>query len=246
MLRAMLEKSRLEERIELAELDLKRSTARMNGLLGKAPDTIVPAPAGLHAAAIGLTKAALYRSAHDTSPSIALAHIEVQKSTLALSRSKWSYAPDLDFSAGWMTRGNYPQGWSASVGISLPFYFWAKQRYMVKGANAELAAAQQNQDNTETTILASIDATYQEAQTTYALMTLYRNKIVPQAALTFSSAISSYTTGRVDFLTAMDALLMLIDYKQMLYKRTADYVQALAQLSTLSGVDLIKAERDGK
>jgi cobalt-zinc-cadmium efflux system outer membrane protein len=76
------------------------------------------------------------------------------------------------------------------------------------------------------------------------LIDLYSNKIVPEAALTFSSAISSYTTGRVDFLTVMDALLMLIDYKQMLYQRTADYYKALARLSVLSGVDLIKAGKE--
>ncbi len=241
LLRAMLERSRLEERIELISLDLKRSTARMNGLLGERPDTPIPDPAGLQVFSISYDKDALYSSAEETSPGISMAKIEVEKSELELSKSKWSYAPDLDIGGGIMLRSVYPPGWTASIGISLPLYFWAKQRYMVKAAGSGLTAAKQSEDNTEKSILAEIDATYKEAVTTYSLIDLYSNKIVPQAALTFSSAISSYTTGRVDFLSTMDALLMLIDYKQMLYQRTSEYYKALARLSVLSGVDLIRA-----
>ena len=241
LLRAMLERSRLEERIELIGFDLKRSTARMNGLLGKTPDTQVPDPEGLQAVTIGYGRDALYDSAEDTSPEISVAKIGVEKGKLELSKSKWSYAPDLDIGGGIMLRSTYPPGWTGQIGISLPLYFWTKQRYMVKAAGSGLAAAQQSEDNTEKSILAEIDASYKEAQTTYSLIDLYSNKIVPEAALTFSSAITSYTTGRVDFLTTMDALLLLIDYRQMLYQRTADYYKALARLSVLSGVDLIKA-----
>ncbi len=242
LLRAMLERSRLEERIELVGFELQRSTARMNGLLGKTPDTRIAEPEELQAVTIGYDRKSLYSSAEDTSPEISIAKIDVEKNKLELSRSKWSYAPDLDIGAGWMIRGAYPPGWTAQIGLSLPLYFWAKQRYMVRGAGAGLAAAEQNQDSTEKSTLADIDASYKEVQTTYSLIDLYRNKIVPEAALTFSSATSSYTTGRVDFLTTMDALLMLIDYRQMLYQRTADYYKALAKLSELSGVDLIKAQ----
>jgi outer membrane protein TolC len=244
LLRAMLERSRLEERIELAGFELQRSIARMNGLLGKAPDMQIPAPSELKPFVIGYNKEALYNSAEDTSPEISIAKVNVEKSRLELSKSKWSYAPDLDIGAGIMLRGAYPPGWEGQIGISLPLYFWTKQRYMVKAAGASLTAAQQSENETEKSTLAQIDATYQEARTTYSLIDLYSNKIVPEAALTFSSAISSYTTGRVDFLTVMDALLMLIDYKQMLYQRTADYYKALARLSVLSGVDLIKAGKE--
>ncbi len=244
MLRAMLERSRLDERIELIDLELNRSTARMNGLLGKTPDTQLPKPETLEPFAIGYGREALYNSAGNNSPEISIAKIDVEQGKLELSKSKWSYAPDLDIGGGIMTRGSYPPGWTAQIGISLPLYFWAKQRYMVKGADAELIAAQRGENNTEKSTLAEIDAAYQEAQTTYSLINLYSNKIVPEAALTFSSAISSYTTGRVDFLTTMDALLMLIDYKQLLYKRTAEYYKALARLSALSGVDMIKAGKE--
>ncbi len=242
LLRAILERSRLEERIDIIGFELKRSTARMNGLLAKTPDTLLPGPAGMQAAGIGYDKDSLYGSAESTSPAIAMANSRVEENKLELSRSKWSYAPDLEFGAGLMTRGSYPPGWTGSIGISLPLYFWTKQRYMVKGAGAGLDAAKQNQNNTEKTTLAEIDASYKEAQTEYSLINLYKNEIVPQAALTFSSAISSYITGRVDFVTTMDALLILIDYRQMLYQRTADYFKALARLSVLSGVDLIKAD----
>jgi outer membrane protein TolC len=244
LLRAMLERSRLEERIDLIGLELKRSTARMNGLLGKTPDMQIPEPEALTPFAIEYGKETLYSSAEDTSPEISIAKIDVEKNKLELSRSKWSYAPDLDIGAGWMIRGAYPPGWTAQIGLSLPLYFWTKQRYMVRAAGSGLTAAQQEEDNTEKSTLAEIDATYQEVQTTYSLINLYSNKIVPEAALTFSSAISSYTTGRVDFLTTMDALLMLIDYKQMLYQRTAEYYKALAELSVLSGVDLIKTGKE--
>lgn len=243
LLRAMLEQSRLGERIELIKFELQSSTARMNGLLGKTPDMQIPEPEELQAVDMGYDRDALYSSAEDTSPEISIAKIGVEKSRLELSRSKWSYAPDLDIGAGWMTRGYYPPGWTANVGITLPLYFWTKQIYMVKGAEAGLTAAEQSHDNTEKSTLAEIDASYKEAQTTHSLIDLYSNKIVPQAALTFSSAISSYATGRIDFLSTMDALLMLIDYKQMLYQRTADYYKALARLSVLSGVDLIKTNR---
>ncbi len=243
LLSAMLERSRLRERIELAGFELQRARARMNSLLGRTPDGQFPRPGALEPVPQPYDKKQLYRSAESASPEITIAKIGVEKSRLELSQSKWSYAPDLDIGAGIMLRGVYPPGWEGQIGISLPLYFWTKQQYRVKAAHAGLTAAQLGEDNREKTVLAQIDAAYQEVRTTGELINLYNSEIIPQAALTFSSAISSYTTGRVDFLTAMDALLMLIDYKQMLYKRTADYYKALARLSTLSGVDLIKAER---
>lgn len=244
LLRAMLERSRLEERIQLANFELHRSVAHMNSLLGRTPDIQIPSPRALKPLIVGYDREALYNAAKDSSPEIAIAKVNLEKSKLELSRSKWSYAPDLDIGAGIMLRGVYPPGWEGQIGISLPLYFWTKQKYMVRGAYAGLTAAEHAKDNTEKSVLAEIDASYKEVQTTYSLINLYSNDIVPEAALTFTSAISSYTTGRVDFLTMMDALLMLIDYKQMLYQRIADYYKALAKLSVLSGVDLIKAGKE--
>lgn len=247
LLRSILERSRLEERIELIRLDIKRSVLRMDALLGRTAgvgqtgETVLPEPALPSPVPIGYDRQALNDTAEDSSPAISMAKIDVEKNKLALSESKWSYAPDLDIGGGIMTRGAYPPGWTGQIGISLPLYFWTKQRYMVKEAGSSLSSSKSLLDNTQNTTHAEISAVYDEAQTTYSLISLYREKIVPEAGLTFSSAISSYTTGRVDFLSSMDSLLILIDYRQMLYQRTSDYYKALARLSVLSGVDLIKA-----
>ena len=68
LLRAMLERSRREERTELAGFELQRSRARMNGLLGRLPDMRIPEPAELKPSVIGYDREALYNSAEDTSP----------------------------------------------------------------------------------------------------------------------------------------------------------------------------------
>jgi len=65
-----------------------------------------------------------------------------------------------------------------------------------------------------------------------------RNRLLPQAELTFKSALTGYETGKVDFATLLDAQRQIRNAKLALLRAQASQQQRLADIERLLGDDL--------
>jgi cobalt-zinc-cadmium efflux system outer membrane protein len=75
-----------------------------------------------------------------------------------------------------------------------------------------------------------------EASRTTELLT--RDRLLPQAELTFKSALSAYETGKVDFATVLDALRQIRNAKLSILRTQANQQMRLADIERLLGEDL--------
>ena len=67
---------------------------------------------------------------------------------------------------------------------------------------------------------------------------LYREGLLSQAELSFRSAMAAYQTGRVEFVTLLEAQRALREARMGYYKATVGYMQNLADLERVIGKDL--------
>jgi outer membrane protein TolC len=69
-------------------------------------------------------------------------------------------------------------------------------------------------------------------------LVLYREGLLSQAELSFRSAMAAYQTGRVEFVSLLEAQRALREARMGYYKATVGYMQNLADLERVIGRDL--------
>ncbi|MFC2135196.1 TolC family protein [Bacteroidota bacterium] len=127
---------------------------------------------------------------------------------------------------------------SVVAGISLPLNYGGKVTAKVEEAvsmkefySSQYDAAVQLLNANFGTIIAELISLHQR----YLLITEGK---IQQAEQNYSSALSGYQVGNVDFLNVTDALKILFDVETELYSIKAKYAQTLAQLEFLTGSEL--------
>lgn len=125
------------------------------------------------------------------------------ENTLALQRRQ--RLPDITVGFGLMQQGNRLDGYELMFEVEIPFQRRAlseREREARLRRDAALARADQ--------ALIELEAGFGEAwarwSSAQARQRLYRDTLLPQTEANFSSALSSYRLGKVDFATLLEAL----------------------------------------
>ena len=114
----------------------------------------------------------------------------------------------------------------------------SSRRALEREADAMLAAARSRQEATANQVLAELAenlAGIEAAQRTEALA---RSSLLPQAELTFSSALASYENGKLDFATLLEAQRQIRQAKQSQLKAQLEAQMRLAEVEKLLGEEL--------
>ncbi len=235
VLRAQAERTRLlqqarrdetAERIALAELRrlLLRGPDEPVTLSGRLADTVPVAP----------DAAAERVRAEEESPELALVRRAAARETLAIDLARRDRSPDLVASAGYMNRGSLPLMWAVGLGVSVPLFSSRKQEPRVREAEARLASAKAAESDLRTRLLgrteerlALLDQLAEEAR-------LDRESLLVQDRLAVESALASYGTGTVPFVTVLEAIGTEFSDRRAALARLAGFQAARADLLELS------------
>ena len=109
---------------------------------------------------------------------------------------------------------------------------------MEREAEAMLSAARSRKEAAANQVLAELAqnlAAIEAARRTEALAT---SSLLPQAQLTFSSALASYENGKLDFATLLDAQRQIRQARQSQIKAQLEAQMRLAEIEKLIGEDL--------
>ena len=142
------------------------------------------------------------------------AALSAQNAESALMLAKLEYAPD--FSVGYIfDRFLQPSappvaGQTETHGVSLsltvPLFFWLKQREDVTRASSDLEAARADVSTVQAQTAALVTTLFRQAHLTYETAQLYRDSLTPLAQQGFEVALVAYEGGKVDFVTLATAL----------------------------------------
>ena len=191
LLRAQVERTRLQQSVWSLDTEEKTVLAGLNRLrqrdpadpipttaqLGDLPDPELPTPAAIE----GL------------SPELAGARAGVKQTEKLLDLAKLDRRPDFAVTAGLMPRGGLDPMWQVGVSISLPIYGRHKQQRAV----AEHEHHRQGQG-----------AEVESVRTLLLRRTrdLYRDGLLVQSEASFRAAMAQVEAGRGAFLSALEAL----------------------------------------
>lgn len=205
VIKAQAERTTLKGELIRLAAERRQAAARLNSVLNRpsaaalaAPESLGPMPQSL------LEPSTLDEQAARGNPLLAVQRSQVAGAQRARELARKNRYPDFNIGVSPVQRGERLDGWEAMFEVNIPLQ--RETRYaQEREAAAMLAAAQARAD----AIVAQVQGELGEAVAGFnaALeqQRLLADTLLPQAELTFRSALASYETGQVDFATLLDA-----------------------------------------
>jgi outer membrane protein TolC len=208
------------------------------------PRTPIRLPADLELAGSAVALAGIEELALVSRPELKGAEEEIQRSErmyeLADKNRKFP-----DFMLGWdymrmPTEMKQKDRYAAMVNITIPFSPWTigRRNYEIEESLAEIRAARAGREMMRVAALKEVGESQAKLVSARRSLELYKEAILLQAELTFRSALAAYQTGRVEFVSLLEAQRSLREARMGYFKAQANVLQSLADLERAVGKDL--------
>ena len=207
LLRAQLERARLEQRRWVLEATVINGLAVINRLRVRSPDEPLATPAHLDATAdpIPAGAEAVAQDAEVRSPELKLASLGIEQAGRQVDLARRERWPDFSVSGAIMPRGSLVPMWQLGFNVSLPIWAGRKQGKAVE----ENQARQVSEAQGETAIRQIVQLRARErAALLEALVRTnrrYREEVLPLSNATTRSTLAQYNVGRLPFASVLEA-----------------------------------------
>lgn len=182
-----------------------------------------------------LTDAALV-----STPDIAMLKAETEGSELGVALAEKNYYPDFMVGVAPIQRDGRFDSYDLMFQVNIPIWR-GKYESLKDSAKSRARAAHSRLEAGKNRKALEVKGAVIDVEASLRQIELYETSLVPQAELSYESALRNYRTGRID-------LLMLLETGRDLRKTRTDYLKALfeynkriANLERASGVDLLQA-----
>jgi cobalt-zinc-cadmium efflux system outer membrane protein len=236
VLRAQGERTRLLQQRRRDEAAEKTAVSALNQLLYRTAQSPLPTKKQLTPGALPGVPAGreVVEEALKATPELKDAALAVDRAKLSVDLARHNLKPDFVASAAYMNRGGLPLMWSAGVGVSIPLWAGKKQRPLIVEAEAlgEAASA------TEASLRRQVEARTEERLIRLEQIAdeakLDAEGVLVQDRLSVDSALASYRTGSVPFVTVLEALGTYFIDRRAAVSRLAGFIRAEADLREFS------------
>ena len=222
LLRAQVEVLRLDEDAAVRSAAVAARLADLDRAVGRPQDSPIedPKPLELDASVPDLSR--ILEAVRAEHPELAAGEAAIQANRLRVDLAKKNLRPDFVASAGPMYRGGLEPMWQVGLGISLPIFSDSRQRNQVREAEANLRAGQAELLSAGQELELRTRERYEALQGVVRGAQIYRDGVIPVDQLSLESAMASYRTGRVPFVTVLEALNSLYGDRSSLLAHLAD------------------------
>ena len=235
VLRASLERGALDERLTMIARRRIAAAAALKALLDLGEGESFPRTGGVPEPRPVEAIEALNEKLAARSPALRSAQEDVLRSETALRLARRDYFPDFAVMGGYTNKDGLLPEWELGVRLTVPLYYWRRQRAAVAEAGFAERAAEHARRNTQVGLEARLADLHAMAEASSRLVRLYGEALIPQARLTLESSQASYAVGRVDFLTTLTAFTALLEYQLRYAEETGNLVRALAEIGPIVG-----------
>ncbi len=222
VLRAQVEVLRLDEARAERGAQVKSRRAEVNRVLGRPQDAEIETPAHLTFRPQAPELPALLQAVRDRSPELAGVSRAIEAARLRATLAKKNFLPDFVASAGPMYRGGLDPMWQVGLGVSLPLYAGSRQRPLLASAQADVRTEEFRASSARQELEFRTRERFENLTAALKIARLYDEGVLPVDQLSLESAISSYRTGKLPFVTVLEAL-------NTLYADRALYLTRLAE-----------------
>jgi len=233
VLRVQVERTRVEqsEAEQAAEADIR--LAELNRLLARPSDSPIGTSGKLTLQPLDRPVPEVVEQARATSPELASARLAVERARLVLALAHKDYKPDFALQAAYMNRGALAPMWQAGIGVTLPLQR-ARRAAAVAEAKALTDGNQRLAESVDLQLRYRTQERFTRLKSAEKIIALYDKGIVPQDRMSVEAALANYQTGRVPFVTVLEALTTLYGDRWTLARLLADHARLAASLDEAS------------
>lgn len=243
VIKALLERTDLLNKLTWAERDLLISQAKLNTLLSRRPESAVGLPRELDVTSVPTQFAQLEKFAMEERPELRALESSVSKSETAIQLAERNRKYP-DFMVGlqyWVAPDQSPRHmYAPMLTLTIPFSPWTKGKhdYEIEEALAERQVAKANLAAMKNMALLEVREASAKVAAALKSVSIYRDGLLPQTEQSFQAAVSAYQTGGVNFMTLLDAQRTIRDVRMGYYKALVDYEQSRADLERAVGKEI--------
>jgi outer membrane protein, heavy metal efflux system len=243
IIKAMLERTELLNKLTWAEKDLTSAQAKLNLLVSRPPDSFLSPSKEPAEIRINLQFSELEKLAAAQRPELKGLESLINRSekAVALAEKNRRYP---DFMVGvqyWVAPDQSPRHmYTPMLTLTIPFAPWTKGKYdhQIEEALAEKQAAKASLAAMRNMTVFEVRDTAAKLQAAVKTVSIYREGLLPQAEQSFQAAVGGYQTGSVNFMTLLDAQRTIRDVRMGYYKALVEYEQSRADLERAVGKTL--------
>ena len=233
VLRVQVEVTRIEQRAIEQASEAELRLAELNRLLARPIDARLETSAKLILRPLTASLPDMVEQARTISPELAAARLAVATERSVLALAMLDFKPDFSVQGSYMNRGGLGPMWLAGVGVSWPFNK-AKRESAV--AESKLRSERDNHviESIDLQLRLRTQERYTRARTAEKIVDLYDQGIVPQDRMTVEAAIANYQSGRVPFVSVLEAMTSLYADRWTRESLLTDHARLLASIKEAS------------
>jgi len=242
LLKAQLQQSRLMDRLFTQQQQRRSVLAGLNQLLARPSGQSLEVTAELSLATVTAEPQQLRQAARQNRPMFASYQSLIDRYGSQRDLAELDYYPNFNVWTSYRFRDDdLPDTGTdfISAGVTMNLPIWREKRSAaVAEAEAGLRMALRQQQEFGNQVDATIEDVSARLEKNHDLAVLFATGLIPQAQQTFDASLSAYQVGKVDFLSLLDSLMTLYDYRLDYQRVLADYHRNIAELEGASGVRL--------
>lgn len=236
-IRAQLERSAMDAELVGMESEFHHLMVFLNAMLARPSGAALAEPAALRTIPARLDGAVLNDRLLAANPQLSIEAARIggaEKSRELAYRNRY---PDLTLGVAPMQVGNRVDAWSLMLEMNLPLQ-QGTRRSQERESERMLEAASARKEALGHRLQGDLNAALSNLEGARTTEQITRTRLLPQAELTFKSALAGYENGKVDFATLLDAQRQIRKAKQDVIKAQAEQQARLADIERLIGEDL--------
>jgi outer membrane protein TolC len=236
-IRAQLERSAMDAELVGMESEFHHLMVFLNAMLARPSGAALAEPASLRTIPARLDGAALNARLLAANPQLAIEAARVEGAGKSRELAYRNRYPDFTLGVAPMQVGSRVDAWSLMLEMNLPLQ-QGTRRSQERESERMLEAATARQEALGHRLMGDLNAALSNLDAARTTEQITRTRLLPQAELTFKSALAGYENGKVDFATLLDAQRQIRNARLALLRAQASQQMRLAEIERLLGEDL--------
>lgn len=238
VIKAQTEHSSLQSELLTLERDRRGAAARLNGILARPANAPLAKPAGWPALPAAVpTLAELQARILGGNPQVAELNARIQEARRAEELANRNWIPDITVGTAVVQMGNRAEEFELMLEMNVPL--WGRRRSAEQREAVSMRyAAEARREAVNSRLAGSVGEAWSALETAFRQHALTERTLLPQAELTYQSALASYQTGNVDFATLLDAQRQIRQLRLSLLSYELEQRVRVVELERLVGAEL--------
>lgn len=239
VIRAQIEKTMLRSELISLKNERHHTHARLNSLLARPVGAPLAEPAQLRnlPSAAKLDEQTLLERLRAQNPQIRIAEANIQASEKSRALAYSNRYPGFTLGIAPTQSGNAVKSWDLMLELNIPLQ-QSSRRSQEREAESMLSASTARKEallnQTQSDLSENLSA-LEAARQTESLIT---TRLLPQAELTYQSALAGYETGKVEFAMLIETQKQILKARQQKLQAQTDMQLRLADIEKLLGEEL--------